>query len=181
MPLWAGKGLGATAEPLTLHRIATWLSMSCQKWPFGIYTNLPTPGIVEEVRNVERETTMPAEEREPYHKNATEEHSLVDELAVGVADDTITRSRALKLVGAVLLGGLLSSAFPGLAEARKRHHRRRRRRGGSLPTLPLPGGGGLPLPGGGGLPLPGGGCTTTGCPPGQTCAPVLNLCLPLPL
>jgi hypothetical protein len=73
---------------------------------------------------------VPTEES-PHHddqEDITEEHSF-DELARGMAEGTISRSRALKLVGAALLGfGSLGFLGGGVAEARHRHHRRRKRR-----------------------------------------------------
>ena len=62
-------------------------------------------------------------------EDITEEHSF-DELAMAMADGTLSRSRALKLVGAAVLGGALSFfALPAdEAEARRRRRRKRRRR-----------------------------------------------------
>ena len=62
---------------------------------------------------------------------STGEHSF-DELTKGLAEGTISRGRALKLIGASLLGGVGAlSLFGGTAEARhRRHHHHRRRRGG---------------------------------------------------
>ncbi len=75
-------------------------------------------------------------------EDITEEHSF-DELAKGLADGTISRSRALKLAAGALLGGTLLALFPGAASAEiegnvgggggsggRRRRRRRRRRGG---------------------------------------------------
>jgi hypothetical protein len=46
-----------------------------------------------------------------------------DDLAKGLDDGTVSRVRALKLLGAAILGGALSSfLFPGIAEAHHRHH-----------------------------------------------------------
>jgi Cys-rich repeat protein len=42
----------------------------------------------------------------------------IDELAVGLASGTVSRGRALKLLGSALIGGLLAS-FPGVAGAAK--------------------------------------------------------------
>jgi hypothetical protein len=59
---------------------------------------------------------------------STRGHSF-DELSKGLAEGTISRGRALKLIGASLLGGVGAlSLFGGTAEARgrRRHHRRRR-------------------------------------------------------
>jgi hypothetical protein len=54
------------------------------------------------------------------------EHSL-DGLARGMADDTITRGRAIKLAGAALLGSALA-LFSAEGEADAQNLRRRRRR-----------------------------------------------------
>src|SRR5919107_5505571 len=48
-----------------------------------------------------------------------------DEIAVGLSSGTLSRSKALKLVGAALVGGLLAS-LPGIAQAAPplcSHHR----------------------------------------------------------
>ncbi len=110
------------------------------------------------------------------HEDITEEYSF-DELAKGLADGTLSRRRALKLVAGALLGGSLLALFPGAAGAseasqesnlsvggggggRRRRRRRRRRRGG--------GGGG----GGVGCPpnttLVAGQC----CPEGRACGDI---------
>ncbi len=71
---------------------------------------------------------MTTEDPTSYDReNLSEKHSL-DELAKGMAKGTLTRRRMLKLAGAALLGGVISAAFPGIAEAR---HRRR-----SIPCIP---------------------------------------------
>ncbi len=116
-------------------------------------------------------------------EDITEEHSL-DELAKGLADGTMSRSRALKLAAGALLGGTLLALFPGPASAeiegnvggggggRRRRRRRRRRRGSG-------GSGGI---GGGGCPpdttLVNGECCPNEracggvcCAPGQGCLP----------
>jgi hypothetical protein len=74
---------------------------------------------------------MTTEDRPRHnHKDITQERSF-DELARGLADGTLTRSRALKLMGAALLGGL--GAFAGIsavaneAEARRKGKHKRRR------------------------------------------------------
>ncbi len=74
---------------------------------------------------------MAAEERED---STIEEHSF-DELAKGLVSNALSREKALKLLGATLLGGLLGSGVFGLpaAEAKRRHRRRRR-----LPVSPPP-------------------------------------------
>lgn len=67
-----------------------------------------------------------------YQEDTTEEHSL-DELARELANGTISRRRALQLVGASLLGFAVPTlGLPGTAEARRRR-RRHRRRGGTCP------------------------------------------------
>src|SRR3954467_4839972 len=75
---------------------------------------------------------MRAEDRPPYEQeDITEEYSF-DELARGLADGTLTRGRALKYIGAALLGSL--GAMAGIsavaAEADARGHRKRHRGGG---------------------------------------------------
>ncbi len=67
---------------------------------------------------------MPTENRsrEVLPEARTGEHSF-DELAKGLAADTLTRGRILKLVGAAFLGGVISATFPGVAQARRRRHR----------------------------------------------------------
>ena len=56
-----------------------------------------------------------------------EDRSFGD-LAVGLTDMTITRSRAIKLAGAALAGSALTILWPGEADAANRKKRRRRRR-----------------------------------------------------
>jgi hypothetical protein len=67
----------------------------------------------------------------PKRVDETGEYFL-DELAVSVADGTISRARAIKLVGVALLGSVLAVFLPAEdAEARRRSFRQRcRRRGG---------------------------------------------------
>ncbi len=71
-----------------------------------------------------------------------EEHAL-DDLARGVANETITRSQAIKLAGAALVASALS-LFAAAGEAEADHHssRRRncRRRGGTYCYGPHTGG-----------------------------------------
>ncbi len=68
----------------------------------------------------------------------TEEHSF-DELATGLAGGTLTRARALKLVGAALLGGVLNgAAFPGVAEAKRKKGKKRLRRRPAPIVSPTP-------------------------------------------
>lgn len=60
-----------------------------------------------------------------------------DELAIEFADDTLTRRKALTLVGAAILGSTLVPLFPGIAQARRRRRRHRRSPGSiNQPTLP---------------------------------------------
>ncbi len=71
---------------------------------------------------------MTSEDQARYvrEEHASEEHSF-DELARGLARGSLSRRRALKLVGAALLGGVLSlaglGADPDVAEARRRRRR----------------------------------------------------------
>lgn len=68
---------------------------------------------------------------------ATMEERSFDELAKGVANGILSRSRAIKLMGAVLVGGAASFvAMPDEAKARARR-RRRRQRIGDEKKLPL--------------------------------------------
>ena len=55
------------------------------------------------------------------------EHSF-DRLSRELADATISRRRALRLVGAAILGSFLVPFFPAIAQARRRPKHRRRRR-----------------------------------------------------
>jgi hypothetical protein len=67
----------------------------------------------------------------PKREDETGDYSF-DELAVSVADGTISRARAIKLVGVALLGSALAVFLPAEdADARRLSFRRRcRRRGG---------------------------------------------------
>jgi hypothetical protein len=56
-----------------------------------------------------------------------------DDLARGLDDGTISRRRALKLVGAAALGAALIPVMPKQAEALSRRARRRCRRKGGIP------------------------------------------------
>jgi hypothetical protein len=56
------------------------------------------------------------------------EEASFEDLAVGMAEGTITRGRAIKLAGAALVGSALTLVWPAEAEARNRRRRRRRRR-----------------------------------------------------
>jgi hypothetical protein len=62
-------------------------------------------------------------------QNEFVERVSFDDLATELADRTITRSQAIKLAGAALVGFSLTLFLPGPAGARhRRRHRRRRRR-----------------------------------------------------
>src|SRR3954449_2716421 len=80
--------------------------------------------VLEEDNKLRREEVPAQADRTP------EVHSF-DDLAMELADGTLTRARVLKLMGAALLGGLLGGGVLGgtpEAEARRRFRRRRRRR-----------------------------------------------------
>jgi hypothetical protein len=105
------------------------------------------------------------------HQGRTEDQSF-DALAKGLANGSISRGRAIKLMGTALLGGVLAS-IPGLAWA---HHR---------PDHGLPPGHGGTPPGHGGTPPgqgspppppppPPGACTPGSCPEGTGDFPVCN-------
>src|SRR3954464_12718137 len=91
---------------------------------------------------------MPAEDypRNEREEELVEEYSF-DVLAQTLAEGTLSRQRALKLVGAAILGGALSIfALPDQAEAKKkksrvshRHHSRhnRIRNSGPGPAPPV--------------------------------------------
>ncbi len=71
-------------------------------------------------------------EKVPGREDVTEEYSF-DELAIGLASGSISRGRALKLVGGAVLGSLLGGLLlPGEAQAARR--RRRRVAGPVCPT-----------------------------------------------
>src|SRR3954454_10794942 len=80
---------------------------------------------------------MPAENHTRHdEEQMAEEHSF-DVLARSLGADTLSRQRALKLVGDALLGGALSIfALPDDAQARRR--KKKKHRGGSAPLLPTP-------------------------------------------
>jgi hypothetical protein len=59
-------------------------------------------------------------EERPRHGGRLEEYSF-DELAKGMASGTISRSRALKMAGAALLGAVLVPFSAAPAEARRRN------------------------------------------------------------
>jgi hypothetical protein len=114
---------------------------------------------------------MPAEEhpRNEREEELVEEHSF-DVLAQTLAEGTLSRQRALKLVGAAILGGALSIfALPDQAEAKKKKsrvsHRHNSRHNRIRNSGPAPGSIPGPAPG----PSPStciqGLCTT----PGGTC------------
>src|SRR3954469_22957722 len=69
-------------------------------------------------------------EEVPAQADRTPEVHSFDDLAMELADGTLTRARVLKLMGAALLGGLLGGGVLGMpeVEARRRFFRRRRRR-----------------------------------------------------
>jgi hypothetical protein len=64
-----------------------------------------------------------------HQEHGRKAHSF-DNLAMGLADDSLTRGQALKYAGAALLGGLAAlagiSAFADDADARRRKKKRRR-------------------------------------------------------
>src|SRR4051794_4567818 len=67
----------------------------------------------------------------PYTNEAATERSSLDEVAKGLASGTMSRSKALKVVGAAFLGAVSVGLFPVVAEAKgghHHHHRRRRRK-----------------------------------------------------
>jgi hypothetical protein len=72
---------------------------------------------------------MPAEDLPaPYDQEDTMEESSFDELAKGLADSTISRSRAIKLMGTALLGGALSFlALPDEAQARRQREKNKKK------------------------------------------------------
>src|SRR4051812_20620312 len=79
---------------------------------------------------------MSAEEHPRYeHEDITEEYSL-DELAMKLAEGTLTRGRVLKLMGAALLGGL--GAMVGLGtltdDADAKRRRKRKKKASSTPV-----------------------------------------------
>ena len=64
---------------------------------------------------------MLSEDTPSYDReNPAEEHRYFDELAKGLADAALSRGWVLTLAEAALLGGLLSAAFPGVAQARRK-------------------------------------------------------------
>ena len=94
---------------------------------------------------------MPAEDypRNEREEELVEEYSF-DTLARTLAEGTLSRERALKLVGAAILGGALSIfALPDQAEAKKKKrrgsHRNNRNRNSGPGPAPVPG---VMLPGG---------------------------------
>jgi hypothetical protein len=61
-------------------------------------------------------------------QNELVERVSFDDLATDLADRTITRSQAIKLAGAALVGFALTLFLPEAAEARHRRRHRRRNR-----------------------------------------------------
>lgn len=83
--------------------------------------------------NGDGELRSSREEEPLWEEELTGGGYSLDELAKGMASGTISRGRALKLVGGAFLGGALSFlSFTDVAEARLR--RRRRRRGARCPA-----------------------------------------------
>jgi hypothetical protein len=66
-----------------------------------------------------------------------EEHSF-DALAKEMADGTISRGQALKLVGGAVLGAFGLAALPGIAEAKKKKKKKKKKHpsAGVSPSLP---------------------------------------------
>src|SRR3954462_15317636 len=87
--------------------------------------------VLEEDNKLRREEVPAQADRTP------EVHSF-DDLAMELADGTLTRARVLKLMGAAILGGLLGGGVLGMpeVEARRRFFfRRRHRRRRPPPTV----------------------------------------------
>jgi hypothetical protein len=76
---------------------------------------------------------MTTENSTPYdQENITEERSF-DELAKGLSNGTLSRGKALKLLGGAFFGAALMPLFPQQAQALTRRQRRRcRRQGGTV-------------------------------------------------
>jgi len=76
---------------------------------------------------------MTTENSPPYdQENITEERSF-DELAKGLSNGTLSRGKALKLLGAALFGGVLIPLFPEQAQALTNTQRRKcTRQGGTV-------------------------------------------------
>jgi hypothetical protein len=70
----------------------------------------------------------------PVFRRGELEDSSFDDLTVGLTDVTITRSRAIKLAGAALIGGALTVLWADEADARKKKRRHRRRRATRVKT-----------------------------------------------
>ncbi len=109
----------------------------------------------------------------PNQEHPTEEYSSVDELAKGMAIGGVSRGKALKLMGAAILGAFgLTALFADPAEARRRRRRRRRvsgsacRSGDAAVICPA---GYLCCAGEGKV-----GC----CPPGSRCSTPPGTCAP---
>src|SRR4051812_15349077 len=78
-------------------------------------------------------------EEAPTQADRTSEVYSFDNLAMGLAEGTLTRARALKLMGAAVLGGFGAiagiSAVAGDADARKKgKHKRRRHTKNAIPA-----------------------------------------------
>lgn len=96
-------------------------------------------------RRQDRSSPLTAEDRPSYeHEDVTEEYSF-DELSKGLADGTISRWQALRLMGGVFLGAILGFSFlndEAWADQQigggggGRRKRRRRRRGGRAASCP---------------------------------------------
>jgi hypothetical protein len=81
---------------------------------------------------------MTTEDRRPHHNPEVitqEEHSF-DELARGLADGTVSRERALRLVGGALLGSLLGFPFLGEAWGQSNSVNQNVGGGGAITTTP---------------------------------------------
>ncbi len=68
---------------------------------------------------------MSAEERTSHHRDhVANKRALIDGLAMGLANGTLSRGQALKYAGAALLGGALGIfGFASPADARRRRRR----------------------------------------------------------
>jgi hypothetical protein len=65
-----------------------------------------------------------------HSRNAEVEDDSFDELSKELASGAVSRGKALKLLGAAILGFGAASLFPGVAQARRRRGRRHHGRGG---------------------------------------------------
>lgn len=67
---------------------------------------------------------------EALNRREPTQHNYFDDLArVLAGENVLSRRRALKLVGAVLLGGIFAGLLPGVGEAHKGHHGHHRHNG----------------------------------------------------